>query len=396
MRYLCLLILLMAWPVMGQMPASAGPSAYAPDRTLAQALSESGDNRSQLKQALKALPESQVPALEFLIRYMPKTDLTTLSSEFLVEDITLAYQARADHPWAKAVPNEIFYNDVVPYASLDVRRDRWRADFYQRFSTMVKDSKTLREAVLVINGSIRDEVKVDYSTKRKKADQSPYESMETGLASCTGLSVLLCDALRSVGIPARIAGIPMWTTKRGNHNWVEFYDPQSSSWHFTEYYLDSKGIDHGWLLADAARANPDSFYHAVYATSWKPTGKNFPMVWNMDSNSVPGVNVTRFYQELAKSQGISTDGQFELRIEFLDANGDRKPVEVALYQLDHLIGKGQTPSPRNDTNQFLSFKVDPKQNYQLRWTDTEGKPVSRAITPEKERSESNHRKVQLK
>ena len=62
---------------------------------------------------------------------------------------------------------------------------------------------------------------VEYNTLREKTNQSPAESMRQGMASCTGLSVLLVDALRAVGIPARFAGTAAWHDDRGNHSWTE-------------------------------------------------------------------------------------------------------------------------------------------------------------------------------
>ena len=47
--------------------------------------------------------------------------------------------------------------------------------------------------------------------------------MRQHMASCTGLSVLLVDALRAAGIPARFAGTPAWHDDRGNHSWVEVW-----------------------------------------------------------------------------------------------------------------------------------------------------------------------------
>ncbi len=35
---------------------------------------------------------------------------------------------------------------------------------------------------------------------------SPFQVIAAGFASCTGLSIFLIDALRSVGVPARLAG----------------------------------------------------------------------------------------------------------------------------------------------------------------------------------------------
>jgi hypothetical protein len=68
-----------------------------------------------------------------------------------------------------------------------------------------------------------------------KAQQTPllYDSMSAisfGFASCTGLSILYLDALRSVGVPARLVGTPAWhgKYKDGNHNWVPGWFQQHS------------------------------------------------------------------------------------------------------------------------------------------------------------------------
>ena len=89
---------------------------------------------------------------------------------------------------------------------------------------MVKDMQSAYDAVVFLNQKIFDELGVIYSTKRPKADQSPYESINAGMASCTGLSILLIDVCRSVGIPARFVGTPSWynnsaTTLGSNLGW---------------------------------------------------------------------------------------------------------------------------------------------------------------------------------
>ena len=77
-------------------------------------------------------------------------------------------------------------------------------DFFARFFALVKNCKTPTEAAQILNQKIFGILKVRYSTGRRRADQSPSESIETGMASCTGLSILLTDACRAVGVPARV------------------------------------------------------------------------------------------------------------------------------------------------------------------------------------------------
>ena len=70
-------------------------------------------------------------AAYFLVDNMPAGDRAALSCDFLMENLALALEARDEFPWAKDVPERIFFNDVLPYASLDEPRDPWRADFYK-------------------------------------------------------------------------------------------------------------------------------------------------------------------------------------------------------------------------------------------------------------------------
>jgi hypothetical protein len=52
----------------------------------------------------------------------------------------------------------------------------------------------------------------------------------------TGLRIFLIDALRSVGIPARLVGTPAWNNdpRNGNHNWVEVWVDSISEWQFIQ------------------------------------------------------------------------------------------------------------------------------------------------------------------
>ena len=167
-----------------------------------------GDPRADLKQAaLAGAPAAHHAALTFLIDHMPQRDVGTVSAEFLKRNVSLAYQARNEFPWGKQIPEEIFFNDVVPYASLDEARDDCRADFLERFRRHVANCKTAAEAEGKVAEVVQQETGVSYNTKRRAPNQGPRESMELKMASCTGLSILLVDALRSIGLPARVAGI---------------------------------------------------------------------------------------------------------------------------------------------------------------------------------------------
>ena len=172
-----------------------------------------------------------IKAARFLVAGMPARDLRSLKKEFLLENLNLAMTAREKFAWARALPDEVFFNDVVPYASLDETRERWRPEFYEQCRELVADSRSATEAAQAINRGLFKIINVHYNTGRKEPNQSPSESKRLGMATCTGLSIILVDACRSVGVPARVAGTALWANKRGNHTWVEIYD--EGRWHYT-------------------------------------------------------------------------------------------------------------------------------------------------------------------
>lgn len=253
-------------------------------------------------------------AARFLVDGMPPRDRETLKKDFLLENLDLALKAREEFSWAKEVPEEVFFNDVLPYASLDETRESWRKEFMDLCRPLVKDCKTTTEATQAINKGIFNIINVHYNTGRKAPNQSPSESRKLGMATCTGLSIILVDACRSVGVPARVAGTALWADKRGNHTWAEIYD--GGEWFFTgsdEY--NAKGLNRGWFVNDASKAIADQWQHAIWATSWKKTGDHFPMVWNIRSKDVAAVNVTARYAKKKEA------GENEIYLRLWDKKG---------------------------------------------------------------------------
>ncbi|MFR7810668.1 MAG: hypothetical protein ACLU4N_16125 [Butyricimonas faecihominis] len=55
----------------------------------------------------------------------------------------LAYEARNRFAWAKSVPDSIFLNDVLPYASLNERKING-VPISKRFAPYVENCKTLK------------------------------------------------------------------------------------------------------------------------------------------------------------------------------------------------------------------------------------------------------------
>ena len=346
---------------------------------LDKALATAGNNAIELQTALAKAPAEQKEGMAFLISYMPERDLKELKADFLLENSAYAYKAREQFSWAKQIPDSIFFNEVLPYVSLNEKRENWRKEFFDRFSKYVVNCSDIFEAIDSINQNVRDEVLVDYSTKRKKPDQAPFESMEQHLASCTGLSIILTDAFRAVGIPSRVAGTPNWHDERGNHNWTEVW--ANGKWYFTEYYFPGQ-LDNAWFFADAGKAIKNDREKAIYASSFKPTGISFPLVWDENIKYVAAENVTDRYTELYKKHlaSISTDGNHvSLRVmAFKNKNqdkesDDRVAVNLDIFEGSKQMGGGRTSGPTQDMNDVLTFALEKNKTYTIKYADSKGK-----------------------
>jgi transglutaminase-like putative cysteine protease/pimeloyl-ACP methyl ester carboxylesterase len=329
-----------------------------------QALSHAETNRNELVKALREAPVTQREGLQFLLENMPQRDLQSLPAAFLLENLGLAYQAREESPWARSIPLEVFLNDVLPYASVTEQRDNWRKRLHEISTPLVKDCKTAADAAQRLNQKLFGIVNVKYSTERRRADQSPLESMESGIATCTGLSILLVDACRAVGVPARVVGTPLWANLRGNHTWVEIWD---GDWHFTgACEPDPKGLDRGWFTHDASQALKDVPRHAIYASSFKKTGLAFPLVWARGVTNVSAVNVTERYTPKASP---AEAGKMRLLVKVLDRPaGQRVAAKITVTDAAGSAARfeGTSRDESADLNDILPFQVVRGSIYEIR------------------------------
>jgi len=267
----------------------------------------------------------------------------------------LAEENAAAFPWQKpgAVPAEIQTAFVVPETFLDEEHPAWRAEMARRFAPVVKDCKTRREAILLVVQKAAEVCGTRYTTERRAPNQSAMESLQSGKASCTGLSILLAAAYRSVGIPARLAGVGEWGDRPGNHTWVEVWD--EDGWHFVEYYPDKKGLDAGWILDPILHLDPKNPRSRVMAVD--PAGTlEFFLPWEPSDHSIHAVDRTADYLKIAANRGLvksepvmecsGATAVFECR----DPAGARSAVAFKVMDGDREVFSGRTPGPLDDLN----------------------------------------------
>ena len=74
----------------------------------------------------------------------------------------------------------------------------------------------------MLNEKLWDVLGVKYEANLSPAILAPLDVVAAGKASCTGLSLLLVAACRSLGVPARIAGVGDWGSEHGGGNHVRY------------------------------------------------------------------------------------------------------------------------------------------------------------------------------
>ncbi len=331
-------------------------------RPMVEALELAGSNRVELEKLLCSASDSHWESSAFLVTNMPERDLISLSAFFLQNEISLAHAALESSPWANQIPKDIFLNNILPYANINEGRESWRADFRERFAPLIEGATSPAHAAALLNQRLFPLVSVKYSTQRTKADQNPYESMKSGLASCTGLSVLLIDACRALAIPARFVGTPLWSDNSGNHSWIEVWD---DGWHFTGAAEPSgNSLDQAWFIGRASTALRDEPRHAIYAVSFQKTPLSFPLVWDRSIDYVSAVNVTDRYTGLGRKP---PDGTQMYSIRVLDSK-TRSRVRVQVRITDDQgaeVLDGTTNDEGFDANDHLHHYLREGASYDV-------------------------------
>ena len=316
-------------------------------------LNLAGDNQYQLIKALNQISADKRKGLSWLIKRMPLDDLKTLSSEYLLINTSIAYEAWINSPWFRDIPENIFLDNILPYANLNERRDNRREEFRKMFLPLISDAKSLSEAAAILNNSIFEKLDVVYSTKRPKADQSPGESITAGMASCTGLSILLISACRSVGIPARFVGTSNWYDNSGNHSWVEIWD---DGWHFTGAAEPTElRLNDGWFIEKASKAQKGSLEYGIFSVTWNKVFDNhFPMDWLPGVESYRSYDVSDYYNQVLSDSDSSL---VPISFRVFDSKGQRKSKEITISGPDNFFFTGLSKNEENDTNDHLIVRL---------------------------------------
>ena len=155
----------------------------------------------------------------------------------------------------------------------------WRPRLHALCAPLVANTSSPGEAALRLNSQLWPLLNVSFKPLQSPHISAPFETMVNGFASCTGLAILLVDACRSVGVPARVVAVPEWVGDHdenghpqggGNHAWVEVWS--DGGWSFTGAAEPEDKLNATWFHPGSTRRQAPGGRHGIYASSWKPAG----------------------------------------------------------------------------------------------------------------------------
>lgn len=268
--------------------------------------------------------------------------------------------------WKEEIPDDIAHAFLDSDRVLSESPCNWRDTVGGLFRPLVRDCSSAREAALLISSRIGQITGVYYSPERRKPDMNALEALDEKKVSCTGQSILLVCAYRSVGLPARAVGIPTWNHVAGNHTWVEvWFDGQ---WHMIEF--KEKEFNTPWVMENIGMLDPDNPWQHIYAVASRDTGITFPLYTG--TPPLPAEDVTGRYRQLAANwyaaQGFKPDSQ-RLMLD-IQPREEKPDIARLLDEGGQIVEEKPLPSLYDDMRQFSTFTLPRNGRYYLQLPDS--------------------------
>ena len=154
-----------------------------------------------------------------------KIDHQTISSEFLIDNIDLAFKAWEEKPWSKKYDYTVFKEYILPYRGSNEPIESWRSwrgyfmDSYKDITSQMFDQTDIIEAAQLINKDLTSWFKFNSKYYLHPTDQGLFEMLMSKEGRCEDITNLTIYALRANGIGATSDYTPHWANAGNNHAW---------------------------------------------------------------------------------------------------------------------------------------------------------------------------------
>lgn len=264
--------------------------------------------------------------------------------------------------WQQDIPADVRRHFLESNRVLSETPCDWRKPVEAIFRPAVQHCRTAREAVLHIAANMTKLTGAYYSAKRRRQDMNALEALAEKQISCTGQTILMVCAFRSVGIPARAVGIPTWNHIRGNHTWPEVW--LDGKWQMIEF--NEKDFNTPWVMENIGMLDPEHPWQRIVAQH--PQGSYIFPVGDMLHAPIAAEDVTARYRELSvawyTAAGLPTDHQ-RLMLDIHPRTQEVIPVQL-VDSTGKVLEEHPLPTTQDDMRKFATFSLPRQGSYMLR------------------------------
>jgi hypothetical protein len=152
-----------------------------------------------------------------------KEDVKYITSDYLINNIDLAFKMWEEQPWGKDVPFDVFCEDILPYRVTNEPLENWREKVlaaYGILNSSFKDQPgiTVVEACTQANSQIPI---INLSTDIPDMNYSMLMTARIGM--CDEMAKLAIFVMRALGIPVANDYTLKWPDNYAGHSWNSLY-----------------------------------------------------------------------------------------------------------------------------------------------------------------------------
>ena len=163
-----------------------------------------------IKDSIVAIPE-----------YRKRSDVKTISPEFLIENIEYAFKAW-ELPWARSVSFEDFCRYILPYRYENEQPELWRKEIFDTYcwiADSLNNPTDILEAATFINKQFVDRFSHPSNMGAFRMNITDHLDLMAYRTCMEQAGIGIC-IFRALGIPATKISIPRWGNRRQGHDFT--------------------------------------------------------------------------------------------------------------------------------------------------------------------------------
>ena len=174
-----------------------------------------------------------------------QTDLTDITSSFLIEHINTMFKAWMTQPWRNKIDFDTFCNHILPYRLRDEPLIPWARTLYERYNPVLdslrnsSDSTDMRAAATIMLRHLQKQ-NIVFTHAVPQGVNVGVRNVEWKIGDCKEFADILTWVLRSLAIPC---GCDMMLVRGDNnvpHYWNYILDNDGQSWYGSIGYADTE------------------------------------------------------------------------------------------------------------------------------------------------------------